>query len=76
MKTPSYMLMKDHHISIGVGETRILPAGSFVCPVEPYYLPRHIKDQPSFQYFNRQTELFCYTRFGITVIPKHLVREA
>jgi len=77
MKTPDYVLDEayTHHQSWGT-EGKTLPAGSFVRPIEFRYLPKEMRDEPKYQYIEKDgTSYFCYTHIGIIAIPKDKVRK-
>lgn len=76
MKTPDYVLNEEVKIMDSLLNEKVLPAGSFVKPIEPYYLPKHIKDQTSFHWFDPRTEAYCYTFYGIVMIPLRSIRRA
>ena len=73
MKTPNYVLDEDFSIPYGHHDVKVLPAGTFVRPIETCYVPKHIKDEN--KWFNEKTDCYCYTRIGIIVIPKKYVRK-
>lgn len=75
MKTPNYVLTQAHNYSNGAGDPRTLPEGSFVRPIIPAYVPKHVLEEPRNRGFDPKTELFIFCRFGIIIVPKHIVRE-
>lgn len=50
-----------------------LPQGAFVQPINKDYVPKHITDKVFG--FNTDVDTFAYSRFGIIVIPRRLIRE-
>lgn len=70
------MLTEEVHINITSHDTKILPAGAFIRPLEYEYVPKHIIDSNLWKFFNKETEIFCYTRYGIVAIAKKIIREA
>lgn len=64
--------MEEHNCG-SYQDSRILPAGAFVRPIVFEYLPKHITDKASF--FNPETEVYVYCRYGITLIQKNKLRE-
>lgn len=75
MRIPEYLTTEDITIRLGSNQTQVLPANSFVKPIDFGYLPKHIKESESGRYFNKFTQVFCYTHFGITVIDRNKIRE-
>jgi hypothetical protein len=75
MPTPNYVLTEEHAVSSGPYDTKTLPAGSFVRPIDPVYLPRHITESDEYKYFSPERQIYCYTRIGIVAIPKYKVRR-
>lgn len=75
VKTANYALTEAHSHSMGPQDTLVLPEGAFVSPIDPYYLPRHIKEHSSYKWFDPETHVHCFTRWGIILIPKRIVRE-
>lgn len=78
MKTPNYRLTDA--VSLPSGSYRDgdkdLSAGDFVRPIELVYVPKHVVDDERWKWFNKETEVFCYTKKGIVPIPKFKIREA
>lgn len=70
IKTPDYVLQSDFHMRSGNGDPIVLLAGSFVRPLDLRWVPPHIKDDERNRYFNKDTQIYCYTSFGI--IPIYL----
>lgn len=76
MSTPDYVLKEEYRFSVGPQDVRVLPAGTFVRPIELYYVPKHVVDNPDYRHFNKHEEVFCYTRYGIIPIPRKHIRRA
>lgn len=74
MKTPDYVLMEDYNTGDYSSE-KILPAGSFVRPIDYYYLPAHIKESASKSYLEDTSKVFCYTYYGIKLIEWSKIRK-
>lgn len=71
-KTPDYILIEDYTCYMGPGDPIILKAGSFARPLEPNWVPEHVKTgyrsaSPS--------QVHCYTHYGIIPVPKKLLRK-
>lgn len=79
VRTPNYRLIQDHTVSSGSGlmgaDYKTLPAGSYVRPIELSYVPPHVKEDSRWKYFNKELEVFAYTKFGIIPIPKYILRD-
>jgi hypothetical protein len=76
MRTPNYVLIQDYSFSEGQGwgqNQKTLPQGAFVRPISEDYVPKHILEKYSF--YNKDLEIYCYTRYGIMLIPKKYLRE-
>lgn len=74
MRTPNYVINCDMTISTDmIGIQKVLPAGSFVRPIERTYVPKHVlvkyKDSSS-EYYE-----FCYCYYGIIPVPKSYLRQ-
>ncbi len=74
-RTPSYVLVQAVSISYGPMDYKILDAGTYISPLQYCYVPQHVIDDPFNKYFNADTEVFAYTKFGIVAIPKRSIRE-
>lgn len=74
-KSPNYVLSSDCHFSSGNFDSKVLYAGTFVRPIELKYVPQHVLDNPLWKGFNKDKEVFVYTRYGIIPVPKSSVRE-
>lgn len=72
VKTSNYALSESHTFISG-GDSRTLPQGAFVSPIDIYYVPQFILEKNP--WFDKKVDIFCYTRFGMVPIPKHKVRE-
>ena len=70
---PEYVLREAHSCkSDPFGADKMLPAGAYIKPINFYYISALTKERwPS---FNPETQVFCYTAYGIIPIPKSLVR--
>lgn len=73
MKIPTYWTIRDHDVWKEMTDKRILPRYSFVKPIDPRWVPLHIKDAN--RYFSEKLEVYVYCSYGIIVVPKNLVEE-
>ena len=73
--TPTYITTRGFTLDRGLGKDKFLPVGSFVTPIKFRYLPQHIKDSPDFRSFKSGVDLFCYTHYGIVVLPVAIIRK-
>jgi hypothetical protein len=77
MKTPNYRLTEPVSLpSKGRVGDNDLQAGEFVRPIELVYVPKHVLDDERWKWFNKDTEVFCYTRKGVVPIPRYKIRES
>lgn len=74
LPTPNYVLMEDVYVILSV-ESKKLDVGSFVRPINIYYLPQHIKDNPRLYPINLKTHTYCFTFYGIVAIPLDKIRK-
>lgn len=75
MKTPDFVLDREFVVYSGPHDKKILEAGSFVRPISYQWIPKHIKDDPKYAWYNDKKEVFCYTRYGIICIFREYLRE-
>lgn len=75
MATPDYLLTNDVTITKDIWDQKVIKAGTFVRPIDFYYVPQHIKDLPDHKWFDRNREVFCYTPIGIQLIPLDKIRK-
>lgn len=75
MATPDYVLVEDVHYNAGGFESKVLTAGTFVRPIDKYYIPQHVKDKPECKYYTEGETYYCYTPHGILVIHKSKIRR-
>lgn len=76
VKTPDYVLIEDYVVIISNTDRRVIPVGSFVQPIDEYYLPKHIKDSDDYKFqIGPSRFIWAYTRYGIVRIPKSLLRR-
>jgi hypothetical protein len=73
VKVPEFVLSEDHRITTSILDIKIIPAGSFVKPIQYCYLPQHIKDAN--KWHDPTKQIFCYTSEGIISIPLNIIRE-
>lgn len=76
-RSPNYRLKEDFHLSTGSwgSDTKVIPAGSYVRPIELTYVPQHVVDDLRWRYFDPKLEVFCYVKaLGIVPIPKKHIR--
>lgn len=69
-RAPTYVTKEDHVMYEGATGSKILPAHSFIRPIEWYYVPKHVIEDSRFKYTDEKTDLFCYTRYGIIPIKR------
>lgn len=79
-RTPNYRLCEDYSFGSSnymssVKDQKTIPAGSYVRPIKLEYLPNHVLEDHRWRYTNKDTHIFCYTRFGIVPIPKTHLRD-
>lgn len=73
-RLPEYVLTEDH--SFGpYQDSKVLKVGSFVKPIDLYYVPKHCFNSRASMYYDSKRDVFCYTSFGIIPIPKTKIRE-
>lgn len=75
-RVPDYVITEDYSFTFDRTDTKTLPAGSFVKPIELVYVPKHVVEQDRWRGFNKAKDVFCYTRLGIVSIPRKIIREA
>lgn len=76
VRTPNYVLSEAHVYSTGPMDTRTLPAGTFVRPIELTYVPKHVTEDPQNRWFDKEKDVYCYCHYGILAIPRKIIREA
>lgn len=77
VRVPTYITTEDISIKNGQygHDSKILPKGSFVKPLHYDYVPKHVKENKTWAFFDKKTDVFAYTHFGIIAIPKNYIRE-
>lgn len=77
MKTPNYVLTEKFSFSANgaFGSAIELPEGTFVRPIEVIWLPTHILQSSDYKFFKPEKEVFVYTRYGIIVVPRDIIRK-
>lgn len=76
MKTPNYVLLENHSYqdpSSAWHDPKIIPAGTFVKPIDIMYVPLHVKER--WKYFKPGIEVFVYSSHGMFPVLKRIVRE-
>lgn len=69
-RAPTYVTINDHVIYEGISGNKILPAHSFIRPIDWYYVPTHVMDDTKFKYANKEKEIICYTRYGMILLSR------
>lgn len=72
-RSTNYVLCERHTFIKG-GETLILEKGAFVRPIRPGLVPSHIKNQVGGAFFNERTETYCFTKYGMIIIPSEKIQ--
>ena len=75
IKIPNYITNTDVRITINITESVTVPAGTWVKPVEYYYVPKHIKDIPWWKHLNTEERVFTYSHYGFLPIPRKHISE-
>jgi hypothetical protein len=80
MSLPTPNWITDEEIIIPVGSSvKALPAHSFVRPISYIYLPSYIKqieeDKSLYLKMDPDKEIYCYTRYGIVLLPWKRLRK-
>jgi hypothetical protein len=73
-RTPDYLTTQDIELTADWTDKLIIPAGSFVQPMDYGYVPKHCRDSKFNRGYDKNIHWFCYTRFGIFVLPKAMIR--
>jgi len=76
LKTPDYVLTEEYSQSWSIADSKKLPAGSFVRPISWAYLPREIRMDEKNRGLDHDKVVFCYTKIGIVLIPRNIIRQA
>lgn len=75
-KTPDFITIEAWSYSKGVGQEPVqFPPGTFMRPVDTYYLPKVILDSSDYMWFNPTKEVYCYSPIGLIPVPKSLLRR-
>lgn len=73
-RTPNYRLNRALAVKTDSRDSQYLPPGTYVRPIEPCYVPEHVKDaNPN---FSPSSEVYIYTKYGIVVAPAYYLEEA
>lgn len=76
VKVPEFVLTEEYHLRVDtIGDPMILPQGSFVKPINNNYISKETRKKPINSWHNDNTDVFCFTRFGVVSLPKKIVRE-
>lgn len=75
MKTPNYVLTAAHTYHFGPHDTKVFDAGTFVRPIEKRWLPKHVLEHKDNRWVDHSREVFCYTRWGILLLPRNILRQ-
>jgi hypothetical protein len=74
MKVQEYVIDRNYTVTIGPHYGKVLPAGSFIKPIDKYYLPDYIKK--SIEYLWLEFDYtYCYTYYGMILVSNNLIRS-
>lgn len=73
MGTPTHITTKEVSVQDRAGGHQTLPSGSFVQPINVYYIPKFLKDKHPL--LDQKTHCFCYTHYGIVVLARSEFRK-
>lgn len=74
-RAPDYALMEDFTYKVGLWESKVMPAGTFLRPVELCYVPKHVVDDSRWSRYDKINDIFCYSSYGFIPIPRKLIRQ-
>lgn len=77
-RSPNYRLKEDYHLSTGKwgSDTKTIPAGSYVRPIDLCYVPNHVLEDTRWQGLDLKNHVFCYVKLlGIVPIDKSVIRD-
>jgi hypothetical protein len=74
-RTPNFVTNEPIDINYGKYDTKVIPVGSFVRPIEYQYVPKHILDDKRWERFDKETEIFVFTRYGFVPVKRTSIRE-
>jgi len=75
LPTPNFQISKDYEVRLFSGEFKIIKAWSFVRPIEYGNLPSHIKNAYEAIENLLIDNSFCYTIYGIVLIPDKFIER-
>lgn len=75
-RTPNFITTEDVVIKFGAYDTKTLPKGAFVKPLDLSYVPKHILEDKKWVDFNKNYDIFVYCRYGIVAISAKIVKES
>lgn len=76
-RTPNYRINEDFSFYTpgSFGDSKMLPEGSYVRPIELSYVPKHVLEDKRWALFNKDKDMFVYCKLGIVCVPKRIVRD-
>lgn len=78
LPTPNYVTDEEYTVTVK-GTNKILPVRSFARPISYYYLPEYLREEeeakPVYGRMNQEKEVYCYTHFGLVLLPWKLLRK-
>lgn len=74
-RTPNYVLSVVVILRYSPTDEKVLEAGTFVRPVELQYVPEHVIQDKRWKWFDKDTDVFVYTRLGFIAVHRKNLRE-
>ena len=76
LPTPNYVLNQRVEHRNGFTDSFILEAGAFVRPIDERWVPKHVLEDPRWQdKYKKALHIFCYTHYGIIMVPRDALRQ-
>ena len=77
MKTPDFVLTESHSYRKDPDNfsTTEVEAGTFVRPIDKYWVPKFILEDPRWANLDHETMVFCYFSGGIVPFPRKIIRQ-
>lgn len=76
MKTPDYVMSEEYSYRYHWhSDPMVFSVGMFIRPIEIQYVPKHVTERETINKFDKDKEVYCFSRYGIYPIPLKLIRR-
>lgn len=74
-RTPNFRTTSDYSLTTGPYESKNIPGGSYVRPINTRWVPQHVLDDERWKHYHNSRYIFCHTKYGTYPLPVTILEE-